>query len=81
MPSGAVAWSPRLGFNYRLTSGGQPPVQVRGGAGLFTGRPPLFWLFGGFSAYGLARERSSADHFPATPAPHPCFAPTFEILR
>ena len=54
VPSGAIAWSPRLGFNYRLSSDGESPVQLRGGAGLFTGRPPMFWLFGGFSAYGLA---------------------------
>lgn len=54
VPSGAIAWSPRLGFNYRPSRDAESPMQVRGGAGLFSGRPPLFWLFGGFSAYGLA---------------------------
>ena len=54
VPSGQLHWSPRLGFNYDLTRASGRPTQVRGGAGVFTGRPPLFWLFGGFSAYGLA---------------------------
>src|SRR5206468_256612 len=54
VPSGAVEWSPRFGFNYRVASADDSPMQVRGGVGLFTGRPPLFWLFGGFAAYGLA---------------------------
>jgi hypothetical protein len=49
VPSGGIQWSPRLGFNYQLTNNGEAPAQLRGGVGLFTGRPPLFWLFGGFS--------------------------------
>jgi carboxypeptidase family protein/TonB-dependent receptor-like protein len=54
VPSGTLQWSPRLGFNYDLARAGGAPAQLRGGIGAFTGRPPLFWLFGGFSAYGLA---------------------------
>ncbi len=73
VPSGAVAWSPRLGFNYRLTSADQPPVQVRGGAGLFTGRPPLFWLFGGFSAYGLATRTLQCGPLPGDAGAAPAF--------
>lgn len=54
VPSRQVQWSPRAGFNYNPTSNGDGPAQLRGGVGFFTGRPPMFWLFGGFSAYGLA---------------------------
>jgi hypothetical protein len=73
VPSGAVEWSPRLGFNYRLTSSTSPPVQVRGGAGLFSGRPPLFWLFGGFSAYGLAVRTLQCGSFPGDAGAPPVF--------
>jgi hypothetical protein len=37
-----VEWSPRLGFVW--TSDRSGGSQVRGGVGLFTGRPPLPWL-------------------------------------
>jgi hypothetical protein len=75
VPSGAVEWSPRLGFNYRLTGPDAPPVQVRGGAGLFTGRPPLFWLFGGFSAYGLAVRTLQCGPLPGDAGGAPAFRP------
>jgi len=75
VPSGAVAWSPRIGFNYRLTSSDHPPMQVRGGAGLFTGRPPLFWLFGGFSAYGLAVRTLQCGPLPGDAGAAPAFRP------
>jgi len=42
LPSGNVLWSPRLGFNYDLRGAGR--TFVRGGIGLFNGRPPYQWL-------------------------------------
>ena len=75
VPSGSVAWSPRVGFNYRLTSSDSAPVQVRGGAGLFTGRPPLFWLFGGFAAYGLATRTLQCGPLPSDAGAAPAFRP------
>ena len=78
VPSGAVAWSPRLGFNYRLTSSDSQPAQVRGGVGLFTGRPPLFWLFGGFSAYGLAMRTLQCGPLPGDAGAAPVFRPDFQ---
>lgn len=72
VPSGRIQWSPRLGFNYGLASEGHAATQVRGGVGLFTGRPPLFWLFGGFSAYGLASRTLQCGTLPTdagTPPP------------
>jgi len=78
VPSGSVAWSPRFGFNYRLTSSDSPPVQVRGGAGLFTGRPPLFWLFGGFAAYGLATRTLQCGALPGDAGAAPAFRPDAE---
>ena len=73
VPSGLIAWSPRLGFNYRLTSDAEAPVQLRGGAGLFAGRPPMFWLFGGFSAYGLAARSLQCGSLPSDAGAPPAF--------
>ncbi len=42
VPSGNFSISPRLGFNWQIP--GDMMTQVRGGAGLFTGRPPFVWL-------------------------------------
>jgi hypothetical protein len=72
VPSGVVQWSPRLGFNYRLTSK-DARTQLRGGVGLFTGRLPLFWLFGGFSAYGLAMRTLQCGSLPSDAGPPPAF--------
>jgi outer membrane receptor protein involved in Fe transport len=49
-PNANVLWSPRLGFNWdvskRLTS------VVRGGVGVFSGRPPYVWLANSFTNTG-----------------------------
>jgi hypothetical protein len=42
LPSGNVLWSPRLGVNYDV--GGVGRTFVRGGIGLFSGRPPYRWI-------------------------------------
>jgi hypothetical protein len=46
-PSGNILWSPRLGFNYDAS--GDRQTVVRGGVGIFSGRPPYVWLS---NAYG-----------------------------
>ncbi|HEY4734299.1 MAG TPA: TonB-dependent receptor [Gemmatimonadaceae bacterium] len=74
LPAAKIAWSPRLGFNYRLSGEEVSPVQLRGGVGLFTGRPPLFWLFGGFSAYGLATRTLQCGSLPGDAGPPPLFS-------
>jgi len=52
LPSGNPLFSPRIGFNLRL---GERRTQIRGGAGLFTGRPPFAWLSNAYQNTGLSR--------------------------
>lgn len=42
LPDAKPLFSPRLGFNYDIT--GKKDFQVRGGTGIFTGRPPFVWI-------------------------------------
>lgn len=56
IPTGNVQWSPRVGFNWNVT--GDDRNQLRGGVGLFTGRPAFVWLSNSFQnsgANGFAR--------------------------
>jgi len=50
VPSGRMQLSPRLGFNWDIY--GDRRDQLRGGVGMFTGRPPVAWLLNAFSNYG-----------------------------
>jgi len=75
VPSGNVVWSPRIGFHYDLTKGGDGRTGLRGGTGLFAGRPPMFWLFGGFSAYGLATRTLQCGSLAGDAGPAPAFDP------
>jgi hypothetical protein len=42
LPDTAAYWSPRMGFNWDVSKDGT--TQVRGGSGLFTGKPPFVWI-------------------------------------
>lgn len=42
LPDPKVLWEPRVGFNWDVK--GNKKTQVRGGSGIFTGRPPYVWL-------------------------------------
>lgn len=42
LPDAKVLWEPRLGFNWDVT--GKKKTQLRGGTGIFTGRPPYVWV-------------------------------------
>jgi Carboxypeptidase regulatory-like domain len=42
LPNTTIMFSPRLGLNYDVT--GNKKVQLRGGIGIFTGRPAFVWL-------------------------------------
>lgn len=42
MPDTKLLWSPRVGFNWDVA--GDQSTQVRGGTGLFSGRPAYVWI-------------------------------------
>ncbi len=50
-PSGNLLWSPRVGFNYDFT--GRGDGSLRGGIGLFAGRPAYKWFNGVYVHTGL----------------------------
>ena len=83
VPSGNIQFSPRIGFNWQLP--GLNEQQLRGGVGVFVGRPAFVWLSNAYqnSGSGLAlftcgREgfNSGAGEVPAystsLPAPTQC---------
>jgi hypothetical protein len=55
VPSGNVQWSPRVGFNWDIT--GDAKNQLRGGIGMFTGRPAYVWLSNAFQNSGVSGVR------------------------
>jgi Carboxypeptidase regulatory-like domain/TonB dependent receptor len=50
-PSGHLLWSPRLGLNYDV--GGRGTTFLRGGAGLFSGRPIYLYFSNAYESTGL----------------------------
>ncbi|MFA5833454.1 MAG: carboxypeptidase regulatory-like domain-containing protein [Bacteroidota bacterium] len=42
LPDANILWSPRIGFNWDVT--GERSTQVRGGTGIFTGKPAYVWI-------------------------------------
>ena len=57
IPSGNALWSPRLGFNWDVD--GQANTVVRGGAGVFSGRPAYVWVSNAYSINGLSQVQLS----------------------
>jgi hypothetical protein len=50
IPDGNALWSPRIGFNWDIMGDGRS--QLRGGAGLFSGRTPYVWISNNYARTG-----------------------------
>ena len=58
-PSGRMLLSPRVGFNFDVTGDGA--TSVRGGVGIFSGRPPYVWVSNAFANTGLEQATLVCD--------------------
>jgi len=67
VPSGNVLFSPRIGFNYDPT--GERIWQVRGGAGIFSGRIGYVWLSNQYGNTGVDFARVDAGGSGQPPVP------------
>ncbi len=57
-PTGNILWSPRVGFNWDVS--GDRTTQLRGGVGIFTGRPAYVWISNQYGNTGLMTAEVSA---------------------
>ncbi|MGY6560821.1 MAG: TonB-dependent receptor [Luteibaculaceae bacterium] len=64
VPTGNIMWSPRIGANWDVY--GDQSLQLRGGAGIFSGRLPFVWLSNQFSNTGneISRVQAQGAQFP-----------------
>jgi hypothetical protein len=53
-------WSPRVGFNWSPRH--EPTEQIRGGIGLFAGRPPYVWISNQYGNTGIDFTRVGASN-------------------
>src|SRR5206468_5149183 len=54
------SYSPRVGFNYDV--GGRHETQIRGGTGIFTGRPAYVWISNQIGNTGVLTGFISVDN-------------------
>ena len=73
LPRTGAMWSPRVAFNWQ--SNRRLRTQLRGGVGLFTGRPAYAWLADAYTRTGLTTGLLSCDTTAAPPL-DPARAPT-----
>ncbi len=60
LPDPNLLWSPRFGFNWNV--GGRQTTQVRGGTGVFTGRPAYVWISNQIGNTGVLTGFESRDN-------------------
>jgi hypothetical protein len=70
LPKASPLWSPRVGVNYDL--GSNQKTQLRGGTGVFTGKPLYVWISNQIGNTGVLTGLVQADNtsaFPFNPNP------------
>lgn len=65
LPDANILWSPRVGFNWSPLKSGK--VQVRGGTGVFTGRPAYVWISNQIGNNGILTGFDSFDNITTRP--------------
>ncbi|HWW87787.1 MAG TPA: hypothetical protein VNZ26_29515, partial [Vicinamibacterales bacterium] len=65
LPKSSPLWSPRVGFNWDVASDQQ--TQVRGGTGIFTGKPAYVWISNQIGNTGMLTGFVQVDNTTAYP--------------
>jgi hypothetical protein len=65
LPATTAYWSPRVGFNWDLNK--DQMTQVRGGTGLFSGKPPYVWISNQIGNTGVLYGSTSTNNTTAYP--------------
>lgn len=75
MPRSRVHLSPRLGFTWDVFGAGRD--LLRGGIGIFTGRPPVSWLHPAILSYGVGIGVLRCGPLPSDSGLPPAFVPDY----
>ncbi len=65
LPDATLLWSPRVGFNWNVNGTGR--TQVRGGTGVFTGKPAYVWISNQVGNTGVLTGFEQLDNTTARP--------------
>jgi outer membrane receptor protein involved in Fe transport len=65
LPDPTILWSPRVGFNWDVR--GDQQTQLRGGTGVFTGRPAYVWISNQIGNTGVLTGFERLDNTTARP--------------
>jgi hypothetical protein len=80
LPKTTPLWSPRVGFNWDVNS--DQSTQIRGGSGIFTGKPAYVWISNQIGNTGLLTGNIQVDNttaYPFNPNPHFYWPPASSI--
>jgi len=65
LPDPKILWSPRIGFNWDVN--GNQQMQIRGGTGVFTGKPAYVWISNQIGNTGVLTGFISEDNTTGRP--------------
>jgi hypothetical protein len=65
LPDPNILWSPRMGFNWDVN--GDRSTQIRGGTGVFTGKPAYVWISNQIGNTGVLTGSEQLDNTSARP--------------